>query len=238
MPRSLTLVTPTHDRPDAFSLCERWMSRQTYDLPLQWIVVDDGVTPVQTTMNQQVVRLDPVNIPRESFRKNYLEALQHVKGDTVVFIEDDDWYSVDYLEHIDGLLTTGRTLVGQRWPRYYNVRYLKYLIHKNSTHHSSLCQTAMDVKWIPTVTEFLRSSPAPERLDTFLWKRLGVPQSAKRLEPRSTKCVGMKGLSKSFVGIHHTERSIRYYQPDTNGDVLRSWIGDDAETYLKLNLSD
>lgn len=232
--RSLSLVTPTHNRPHAFKLCEQWIRRQDYQHPFQWIVVDDGDEPVTPTMQQEYFRLQTVNDPRESFRANYLKALEHVSGDTIVFIEDDDWYSADYLTHMAGLLTTSRTLVGQRSPRYYNVRYRKWLIHANATCHSSLCQTAVDIKWLPTIRRFLESSPTPERLDTFLWKRLGVPQEDKRLEPRSTKCVGIKGMSKSFVGIHHTDRSLRYYNRDPNGDILRSWIGNEADEYLNL----
>jgi len=33
----ITVITPTGDRPEAFALCERWMSQQTYTGQIQWI---------------------------------------------------------------------------------------------------------------------------------------------------------------------------------------------------------
>lgn len=38
----MTLITPTGVRPKAWSICERLMARQTYDGPVQWVIVDDG----------------------------------------------------------------------------------------------------------------------------------------------------------------------------------------------------
>ena len=42
MESGVTLITPTGYRPEAFGLCIEYVWRQTYNGPLQWIVVDDG----------------------------------------------------------------------------------------------------------------------------------------------------------------------------------------------------
>lgn len=233
----LSLITPTHNRPEAFQLCEKWMKRQDYQKPYQWIVVSDGNETAVPSMGQEYIRREPTSPPRESFRQNYLAALERVRGDHIVFIEDDDWYSPDYLTHVENLMVTGKTLCGQRCPKYYNIRHRMYHIHSHAVSHTSLCQTIADRKWLPTIQKFLQTSPSPERLDTFLWKRLGVPQEEKRLEPRSTKCVGMKGMSTEFVGCHHLRNSLKYYQRDSDGSILRSWIGGDAEDYLRINFN-
>ena len=85
----ITLITPTCDRPEAFSLCEFWMSRQTYDGEIQWIVVDDGNTPVCTTQGQEYIRREPGLATQHSLRENFLEGLKHSKGDKIFVIEDD-----------------------------------------------------------------------------------------------------------------------------------------------------
>lgn len=51
----ITIVTPTGDRPLAFALCQHWMMNQTVK-PDQWIVVDDGKTPMRPFVPMEYVR--------------------------------------------------------------------------------------------------------------------------------------------------------------------------------------
>lgn len=41
----ITIITPTGDRHEMFSLCAKWVSKQTVQ-PNQWIIVDDGKIPL------------------------------------------------------------------------------------------------------------------------------------------------------------------------------------------------
>ena len=56
----ITLITPTGDRHEAFALCEKWIGRQSYIGQIQWVVVDDGHEPTETTLGQEVLRPEPV----------------------------------------------------------------------------------------------------------------------------------------------------------------------------------
>ena len=96
----LTLITPTGGRPEAFALCERWMGRQTYRGDVQWIVVDDCEEATVVTMGQTVIRPQPwwkLGAPTTQYA-NVRAALELVKHDKIVHIEDDDWYGPTYLE--------------------------------------------------------------------------------------------------------------------------------------------
>lgn len=234
----LTLITPTHDRQVAFDLCERWMAQQDYGQPYQWIVIDDGETPTQCRMGQEVIRLPTQSSPYESFRHNYIAGLQAAKGDRVVFIEDDDYYHRNYLTHTESLFSSGHTIVGQGRARYYNVRYRRFRIHKNE-YHASLCQTGIHSNLYPLVIKFLENSAKPQNLDVELWRRTGIPNVDKRLELNSTCCTAIKGLFPSrTAGLQHTQKEVRDYTPDPTGMVLRSWMGSDSDTYLSMKFDD
>ena len=58
MKDTITLITPTGDRPLAFALCQNWMRKQTV-LPFQWVVVDDGKIPMKPYVPMEYVRRKP-----------------------------------------------------------------------------------------------------------------------------------------------------------------------------------
>ena len=96
----ISVITLTGGREIAFTLCERWMKRQTLK-PDEWIVVDDYEKRTKCKMGQKVIRRKPFWRPGEmTLQKNLLEALKIVTGDIILIIEDDDWYSPNYIENI------------------------------------------------------------------------------------------------------------------------------------------
>ncbi len=91
----LVALTCTGDRPEAFALCEKWMTRQRIQ-PDRWIVVDDGISPTPVSMGQDYMR----RIRRETghtLSLNLVEGLSRCDGCAVAFFEDDDWYSPEFL---------------------------------------------------------------------------------------------------------------------------------------------
>src|ERR1700721_1876630 len=100
----VSIITPTGMRQESLNRCAFYISRFNdifLKLPVQWIVVDDGPFPSHVYYPLQgytYVRPDHVwSRGRNSLSLNILAAIPHVKYDFVVFIEDDDWYSPDYL---------------------------------------------------------------------------------------------------------------------------------------------
>lgn len=223
--RSVSLITCTGTRPEAFALCEAYMARQTYTGPRQWIVVDDGETKTPVTQDQQVLRPYPFWKPGENtLARNMLVALEWVTGDVIFFIEDDDWYAPDFLEKTLAAIE-GVDLAGQGRAKYYHVGARLYYQNVNET-HASLCQTAMTRAMIPALQMICQSEG--EFFDRRLWH--GADQ--KFLFGGPDLCVGIKGLpGRLGIGIGHRPPP-GYDVRDPELTLLASWIGaEDAERY-------
>lgn len=218
----ISLITPTSDRHTAFTLCERWMARQTYRGPVEWIVADDGKEPVQCTLGQVHIKRPHLQDRSGSFRGNLRTALEACKGEMILFIEDDDWYHPGYLQMMAKLFETG-DIVGEQNARYYNVSNRRYLYCKNRS--PSLCQTGITRQLLHRVLQLTtRKSPM---IDRRLWERTFL---RKVTPPQSLHAVGIKGLpGKGGIGIGH--RLDTKYKHDADGSVLKSWVGNDAEVY-------
>ena len=226
---ALTIITPTSDRPEAFQLCQRWMSRQTYTGELQWIVADDGHEPATCTMGQEHVRRPPSDDPRRSFLGNLLAAIERVRHDKVVFVEDDDWYAPEYLAQMDRWLDEAE-LVGEAGARYYHLPTRRYHFCGN-TEHASLAQTGLRADRLRQMADEI-SGANTTFVDVRLWRNWSAGWT-KLLRPCTTLSAGIKGLpGKRGIGMGH--RLGDRHPIDANGRVLREWIGDDADLYFRL----
>lgn len=222
-----TIITPTHDRPEAFALCEEWMGRQTFPHhQFKWVVADDGVTPVVCTRGQHHVRSRSSTQGKASFLTNLRAAAKEIEGDLVLFIEDDDWYHsrylelmVKWLEHMD--------MVGEGNARYYNVWTRRWKLCGN-TAHASLAQTGLARTGISAFKDLINVAGNPF-VDLALWKMIAGPKHVWR---NSTLCVGIKGLpGTKGIGMGHQLQPTERHDPDLK--LLKQWIGEDAERYRK-----
>jgi hypothetical protein len=155
--------------------------------------------------------------------RNLRAGLQAARNDAIIIIEDDDWYSPDYVQTVIDRLGTQpvMTLCGECPSRYYNVRTRCYRpLHNQS--HASLCQTAFRLEMIPLILGLLREDGP--WIDLLIWGALdGVLYE-------SELCVGIKGMpGRAGIGMGHHSGGL----PDPNLDVLREWIGDDALEYAR-----
>ena len=230
----LTLITMTGARPQAWALCELFMQRQTYQGPVRWIIVDDGETPQPITFEREnwsleVLRPEPFWQPGQNTQtRNVRAALAVVKADErLVFIEDDDWYSPNWLAIVDEKLNEA-DLVGERFAFYYNLKY-KQCKQLNNGSHSGLCSTAIKGKAIDYLNRICQVDR--EFIDLHLWKS---PITRRLFTSREV--IGMKGLpGRGGIGMGH--RSHKQFLSDPSGEVLRKMIGDDADLYFNLNLN-
>jgi hypothetical protein len=240
---AVTVITPTGGRPQAFTLCRRWMSRQTYRGTVQWLVVDDCDPPTAlpelekygtpflnaSGCEVQVIRPElRWQHGQNTLARNLLAVLDVIRFEKVVFVEDDDWYSADYLEFMSGLLDK-HEIVGEAPARYYHVPSRLYRTLPNAR-HASLCQTGIRADIVPRMREICRE-PSGTFIDVRLWE--GAPRAG--LSDSPGHCVGMKGLpGRAGIGIgHRPEGRGADWKSDTDRAVLRSWLGNtDAEAYL------
>lgn len=226
----LTLLTATGCRPQAWALCERWMLAQDYPGAVRWLVVDDGGEAQPVNFERagwllEVIRPTPRWKPgMNSQARNLLAGLDRLEaGDSLVVIEDDDYYGPGYLSAVESWLQTAE-LAGECMARYYNVarRIARQL---NNRGHASLCSTVMR----GAALEHFRKEckPGVQFIDLSLWRNFRGP----KVLAETKHVVGIKGLpGRDGIGMGHKENFSGSIDPD--GAMLREWIGADAEAYL------
>lgn len=191
----ITLITPTGDRPEAFSLCEYWMSRQTCSEPIQWIVVDDGQQPTCCTRGQEYMRREPQRTDsRHTLSLNLAAALPHVRGEKILIIEDDDYYAPCYLETMCNWLADGE-LAGEVGAKYYYLQDRAWYHHTNHM-HASLCRTGFRASLLPTLRDLLSHMESGDwKIDMRLWH---MWKGSRKLVPSvphgPAMCVGIKQM--------------------------------------------
>jgi len=227
--RSLTLITPTGGRQQAFDLAVVWMRRQTFDGNVRWIIVNDVdvdfiAPPMPENWRCEVLTPEPRWQPGENTQaRNLLAALEIVGPDErVVMIEDDDHYSPDWLETVDQMLDKAE-LVGETMARYYNVSQHRFRQIENCS-HSSMCSTALRGSAIGRLRAECRRKN--KFIDMHLWRK----HKSKHLFS-GHRVVGIKGLP-GRLGIGSGHHNNFRGEQDQNGAVLRLWIGADAGFYL------
>ena len=231
----LTVITPTGARPEAFALCARMMARQTYKGRGLWIIVDDGEEPIRAAppmpSNWSVELLHPT--PRWSpgantQGRNLLAGLDLAEGLALLsreelrltIVEDDDWYSCNWIDTLAAEMDAAE-LVGEGFARYYNVAWRCHQRLKNAD-YASLRSTGMRGAALKT---FRRVLQEPRRYyDRELWR---LHESRRVFDAGLT--VGLKGLpGRPGIGSGHRDMQVT---TDRNLEILRAWIGQDADWY-------
>lgn len=227
-PVKISAITPTADRPVGFSLCERFMARQTLQ-PDEWIVADGGQVAASCTMGQVHVH-EPRPPGADNFAHNLLNGLARATGDVIVWIEDDDWYSPEHIATVVAALDrSGSMLSGDDVQQYYNIR-----LRVHRTFHNvgaSLCQTAMRRGAVDLFRMIVQQCLARKSygVDTTLWR--AVPTAQWAITGKQT-AIGIKGLP-GLVGLGIGHRPDGKWKPDPELEQLRAWIGDDADIYAE-----
>ena len=220
-PPPVTIITPTGDRPEAFALCERWMSQQTYSGQVQWIVIDDGVTPTTCTRGQEYIRQKPMN--QHSLCRNLRTAIPHIEGDCIFVIEDDDYYAPHYLSTMVGRLQRA-DLVGEFGAKYYYLKHQSFRHNHTSEHHASLCRTGMTRNVLKALEQCAQGyHPSVDLRLWRVWK--GSTFSWRDPEGTQSLCVGIKGVEGRQSRGWKPSQNARY---DEGLETLRKWVGPEA----------
>lgn len=218
----ITYITCTGERQEAFSQCEKYLERQTYKGPVQWIVVDDGRVSTKTKLPCEYYR--GPKIWQEGFNTQRLNmdlALTKVNpaSTAIFFIEDDDWYAPTFVQTFLNLLKFG-DIVGLADTAYYNIKIPGIKKMRNFA-HASLCQTAINTVLFPQVVKAVNSGE--KYFDIELWKYANELNTKSILIQDPKLSIGMKGLKgRSGIGIGHKDRG---YQLDNNFKQLEELIG-------------
>jgi glycosyltransferase involved in cell wall biosynthesis len=228
----ITCITPTGDRELVFSLCQRWVKEQTVQ-PDQWIVVDDGKTPIKcldrSIKSLQYIRRKPEQSdPKHTLLLNMQKALSVAAGGVIFVLEDDEYYANDYLETMMSHLQD-KQAVGIIHSKYYHVsgRYIKNV----NTKYASLAQTGFRRELVPTVIDLLKGDTF---LDLRIWRHIQAHGGECLFHDRNHSVyVGMKGMPGRFgIGAGHRPHS--FYYPDPEYRMLKEWMPDHYQVYIDL----
>ncbi len=231
--KGVTLITTTGWRPKAFELCEKFIARQTYKGPLQWVVVsdDDPKTPTKMNMGQEYYEGPKIWKPGYNTQKRSLDlALTKVKGDLCFIIEDDDYLHPNYISTYLDILKHSQ-LVGECDTTYYSLKVKGFKNMGNFT-HASLCQTAFRKEYLSWVDRATNSSNT--YVDLELWGNARSHGHNHILFSGAKLCVGMKGLpGRGGIGFGHT--NTHEFTPDSNFVKLKQLVGEeDAKLYINM----
>ena len=215
MATKITAITCTYQRPDAFALCEQYLKRQTRQ-PDQWLVLDGP----------------------ERMQKKFLAAIEEgkIEHESVVVIEDDDFYRADWIEWAVGQLEKGYDLVGEGNAAYYNVAN-RWWSECGNVRHAALCATAMHRDMLEQVANIIHGYDWPF-FDTRIWplecnKKLQLPK-----RPEERRVIGIKGIRSEtgmagYSGEHHDVNPQGTHADPALLQLWR-WIGEDAMNYQRF----
>lgn len=238
MLETVTLITCTGGRPEAFALCAKYMARQTYKGQIQWLVVDD-LTAQPTAIpslpqNIKAERLTAKTQWREGYntqRPNMNEALPKVTGSIIAVIEDDDWYAPNYLEQNIAMLGSTKA-IGETLNRYYNVKVPGHQTMPNTV-HSSLASSLFRKELMPIMDRAVNSGEL--YFDVMFWRALTDKGIARSFHTGTGLYVGMKGLPGK-PGITGSHRDTKGFMFDPGYGTLIQWVGtQDAAKYIAFH---
>ena len=233
--KTITAITPTGDRPLAFALCQHWMDKQTLKVD-QWIVVDDGKTPLEPTAQIEYIRREPQpDDPQHTLVPNLKVALPSIKGDKIVIIEDDEYYAPEYIEEMARWLTQYE-VVGIGCSKYYHLPSGGHFKIGNTT-HASLAETGFRSSFLPEFRALLNKGNTC--LDSRLWEEINKKGQGFIFvdSDKNPLYLGIKGLSGRLgIGVGHNPAAAIYkrYSADTSRKKLKQWIPKDFGIYMDI----
>lgn len=227
----VTLITCTGARPEAFTLCERWIKNQTYRGEIEWIVVDDCEPATVCTMGQKYVRgPKPWRPGINTQRYNMEAALPHITGDFIFIIEDDDYYGPSYIEAYTNLLKF-YSAVGEGNAKYYNILDRSFK-EWNNYQHASLCQTGIRKELLPRLDEAINSGEL--FIDMALWRIFRAQNLKPFIFANQDYVVGIKGLpGRHGIGAGHFPQE-KGFVKDPGFAQLKGWCGVNAQPYIEI----
>jgi len=219
----ITLFTPSGGRPDCLKRCSEFIRNNKTNLKVQWIIVNDYNDEHYEFATDMIYNNQVGDRKKNPIGSSLKLALKYIKSDFVLFIEDDDWYSSDYIQYYYNNLQKC-SLFGQGHAKYYNVKNRSYEIRPNST-TASLCQTGITTELLIEKINCFDDIYAPFN-DMELWVQV---KKDKILELESNKCVGIKGSNgRPGLGFDH-DNFLRHR--DLGLSKLKEWVGLDFKLY-------
>jgi hypothetical protein len=241
---SVSIVTPTGDRPLCHRLLAGYISRQDYGGAIEWITVDNGATPTEPVpwaadVVHHIYRQAPEGeTPAQSFTRSMALALDNATGSAIVVCEDDDYYDPSHVSQMVSRLADA-PVVGPSSSRYYHVGLMEWR-RFTWQRNAALAQTAVAGVFRDTFRRVAEScwDRGSRSLDVALWEeaRRRIPGLPDPYDDDQPTVVGIKGMpGRAGLGVGHDLAGRVGWTVDATAlGRLREWIGADAEWYQGL----
>jgi len=159
---------------------------------------------------------------------NLLLLLQRAKGDYLSIIEDDDWYSPDYLLWMVGRLEGD--VVGISPTVYYHLPSAKFAVLDHPGRSSLFTVVGRTAFLRPQLEAVIREGSGPS-IDLRLWPRLG----SRAGTVLSGSAIGIKHGWGSCLGQGHNPKLAMPWTHDTDYRWLKRMVGaGDLQFYQQL----
>lgn len=220
------IIPDRGDRPEMMQQCSMYVTR------LALRAADVGVTNVEVLIQDYDPESDACDITQR-YRRGY-DELRGKGLDCIFFIENDDWYSEDYIcVMLEEWKRHGRpNMLGTSFTEYYHIGVRGHWTVKHNTRSSAmstLIKADLNFPWCPDHEPYT---------DVHLWRTVGHKANGKDgiiFTPQKQICIGIKhGIGKTG-GRSHLDRLDRYgANQDPDLQWLRKNIGADADFYEKF----
>lgn len=231
----ISIITLTGNRPEAFKLCEKWVTRQTIlqsrKLQWEWIVVDDCWPETRVNFALKTIRATPYwKEGDNTFNRNMRLALDFAKGNFIAFMEDDDWYHPSYLEIALTHLKGNVKRFGLNQNTYYNMAHQKW----RNLHNRTYCPLAFTVFRKELIPMFLDCLDVPGyTADVVFWRKKLLKGQSIRMKDANCFGVGVKGMpGRGGIGAGHKNLETNLWKFDKGLEVARTLFGTDLKDYL------
>lgn len=240
----VTLITCTGSRPDAITLCQKYVARQTVNksgMPIQWLIINDSpsipiviIPEIKALKNIEVEVVIPTQLWKEGIntqRGNMNAGIEKVKGDVIFPWEDDEYFRSDYIETMLFLLQKW-DVVGQTNSKYYNIKERKFIEWRN-VKHTSLVETALKKSKLDCLFRAVNSGQL--FFDIMLYEILKNEQHSHFMFDHIGLVYGMKGLpGRTGIGAGHRNLD-KGWCDDPFFKQLQGWLGvEDAKVYMNM----
>lgn len=201
------VICPTRDRPQFLGQFKKYLSSQT-------------IQPCEIEIVDYDSKSDVCDIT-ERYRYGY-DKLRGRGLDVIAFMEDDEWYSPEYLEvMVGGWLRAGKPkMFGLDYTIYYHLyigKSFTFRHDKRSSAMSTLIRPDMEFDWCADDYAYT---------DSWLWKIVG----GVVWNPRKDIVVGVKhGIGKTG-GRWHRDNLDRYKSREID---FRKLVGEDAYAFYR-----
>lgn len=206
--RLAVLIPDRNDRPLFLQNCKRMLDAQTLKPDHIEIINDDPI-------------LDVCDITYR-YRIGY-GRLRNKGFDLIALMENDDWYSPEYLSTmIHNWITHDRpAMLGTSYTIYYHI---KIFAHFTFEHHSR--SSAMSTMIVPDLN-FKWCEDSQPYTDMWLWNN--VPGKRIIFTPQKHICMGIKHGEGLCGGQGHKDRLERYAHKDDSKIFLKTHL--DTESF-------